>query len=84
MSQPESDMMSIIKTISIHDVEYINLLNKLQKDEVNLNRTEFRVDQKGLVQFKERIYMLDVADLNLFILNEMHKPPYADTLVTKI
>ena len=39
MSQPESDMMSKIKTINIHDVEYENLLNKFLKDEVNLNGT---------------------------------------------
>ena len=73
-------MMRRIKTTSIHDVEYVNLLNKLQKDEVNLNGTEFRVDQKGLIRFKERIYMPGVADLKLFILNEMHKPPYAGHL----
>ena len=39
MSQPESDLMSIIKTTNIHDAEYENLLNKLLKDEVNLNGT---------------------------------------------
>ena len=39
MSQLESDLTRKIKTISIHDVEYENLLNKLLKDEVNLNGT---------------------------------------------
>ena len=67
MSKPKGDLLSRIKTTSIHDVEYVNLLNKLQKDEVNLNGTEFRVDQKGLIRYKERIYMPDVADLRLFI-----------------
>ena len=76
MSQLESDLMSRIKTSSIHDAEYENLLNKLMKNEVKLNGTEFKVDQKGLIWFKERIYMPNVADLKLFILNEMHKPPY--------
>ena len=77
MSQPKSDLLSRIKTTSIQDVDYINLLNKLQKDEVDLNEIEFRVDQKGLIRFKERVYMPDVAYLKFFILNEMHKPPYA-------
>ena len=36
VSQSENDLLSSIKTTSIHDAEYINLLNKLQKDEVNL------------------------------------------------
>ena len=55
----------------------MNLLEKIQKYEVNLNGIELRVDQKGLIWFKERIYMPYVAYLKLFILNEMHKPPYA-------
>ena len=52
MSQPKSDMMNKIKTTSIHDDEYENLLNKLLKDEVNLNGAEFKVDQKGLIWFE--------------------------------
>ena len=41
--------MSRIKTVSIQDAEYVNLLNKIQKEEVNLNGTKFRVDYKGLI-----------------------------------
>ena len=44
MSQPESDQLRRIKAANIHDVEYENLQNKLLKDEVNLNGTEFKVD----------------------------------------
>ena len=77
VSQPEGDVLRRIKIASIHDVEYGNLLNKLLTKEVNLNGTEFKVDHKGLIWFKRRIYMPNVADLKPFILNEMHKPPYA-------
>ena len=77
MSQPKSDLMRRIKIASIHDAEYGNLLNKLLTEEVNLNGTEFKVNQKGLIWFKRRICMPNVAELKLFILNEMHKPPYA-------
>ena len=77
MSQLESDMMIKIKESNIHDAEYENLLNKLLKDRVNLNGTKFKVYQEGLTWCKRRIYMPNVADLKLFILNEMHKPPYA-------
>ena len=80
MIQPESDMLSRIKITSIQNVGYVDLLNMLQKDEVNLNGTKFKIDQKGLIRFKERIYMPDVIDLKLFILNDMYKPPYAGHL----
>ena len=76
MSQPESDMMSRIKIASIHDVEYENLLNKMLKDEVNLNGRGFKVEQKGLIFFKGRVYMPNVVGLKLFNRNEMHKPHY--------
>ena len=55
MVQPEGDLLSSIKIAHIHDVEYGNLVNKLLKDEVNLNGTKFKVDQKGLIWFKRRI-----------------------------
>ena len=77
MRQPESDMLRKIKETNIHDAKYENLLNKLLKDEVNLNGTEFQLDQKGLIWFKRRIYMPNVAYLKLFVLNEMHRTPYA-------
>ena len=77
LSEPEIYLLSRIKTVSIQDAEYVNLLNKIQKEEVNLNGIEFRVDYKGLNWFKERIYKPDVVYLKLLISNGMHKPPYA-------
>ena len=69
MSLPEGDLLSRIKIASINDVEYENLLNKLLTEELNLNGTYFKIDQKGLIWFKGRIYMPNVAYLKLFILN---------------
>ena len=69
VSKPEGDLLRRIKIASIHDDEYKNILNKLLKDEVNLNQTEFKVDQKGLIWFKSRICMLNIACLKLFVLN---------------
>ena len=77
MSQPESNMMRRIKTTIIHDAEYENLLYKLLKDKVKLNGIEFKVNQKGLISFKGRICMPNIAYLKLFVLNEMHRPTYA-------
>ena len=77
MSQPKSDLRSRIQISNIHDAEYGNLLNKFLKEEVKLNGTEFKVDQKWLIWLKGRIYIPNVADLKLFVLNEMHIPPHA-------
>ena len=80
MSQPEGDLLSGIKIASINDTEYENILNKLLTEEVKFNGKKFKIYQKGLIWFKGRIYMPNVAYLKLFILNEMHKPPYAGHL----
>ena len=37
MCRTENDLLSRIKTTSEHDVEYLKLLNKLQRNEVNLS-----------------------------------------------
>ena len=84
MSQLESDMLSKIKVSNIYNAKYEKLLNKLLKDEVNLNGKEFKVEHKGLIWFKRRIYKSDIGDLKLFVLNEMHRPPYAGHLVTAV
>ena len=39
---------------------------------------DFKIDQKGLIQFKDRLYMPNILETKLFILNEIHKPPFRD------
>ena len=41
-----------------------------------MNGIEFKVDQKGLIWFKGGIYMPNISDLKLCVLNEMCRPPY--------
>ena len=78
MSKPESDIRRRIKTTSLHDIEYMNLWNKLQKDEINLNEKKFKVDHEGTIWFKNRFHMPKFVEIKLLILNKMHKPPYED------
>ena len=68
MIQPKSDLMSKIKIESVHNVEYMNLHNNLLNDEVKLNITEFKVDQNGLIWFKNKLYVPNVIEINLLIL----------------
>ena len=77
MIQPESDLVNKIKVASEQNAEFVNLLNKIHKNEINLNGTEYKVDQKSLIWFKDRLYMPNIIEIKLFILNEMHKPPFA-------
>ena len=76
MSHPKSDLLDKVKTSSTQDVEYTKLLSEIQSNEVNLNGTDFKFNRKGLIWFKYRLYMPKNLEIKLFILNEMHKPPF--------
>ena len=77
LSQTKSDLLDKVKVASTQDADYSKLLNEIQNTKVNLNGTAFKIDQKGLIWFKDRLYIPKNLDIKLLILNEMHKPPYA-------
>ena len=69
--------MGRVKVASTQDVKYNKLLSKIQNHEINLDRATFKVDQKGFIWFKDRLYVPNVLEIKLFIMNEMHKHPFA-------
>ena len=62
---------------STQDSNYIELLSKIQNPEIKLDRAAFKVDEKGFIWFKDRLYIPNVLEFKLFIMNEMYKPPFA-------
>ena len=77
LSQPKSDLLDKVKAASTQDTNYNKLLSKIQNNEINLDGAAFKVHQKGFIWFKDRFYIPNNLKINLFILNEMHKPPFA-------
>ena len=77
MIQPKSDLMDKVKTTSTHDDKYTKLCSQIKSNEVKLKGIDFKVDLKGLLWFKDRMYMLKNLEIKIFILNEMHKIPFA-------
>ena len=76
MSHPKSDLIDKIKVASMQYIEYVELFNDIQRTEIYLNMTNFKIEQKGLIWFKDRLHMPNIIEIKLFILNEMHKPPF--------
>jgi hypothetical protein len=50
-------------------VEFQNSIAKLYKRDIS-------IDNKGLLRFKNRLYIPDSKDLKLTVLDEVHKKPY--------
>ena len=69
--------MDRVKAASTQDGDYIELLSKIQNPEIKLDRAAFKIDEKGFIWFKSRLYIPNVLEVKLFIMNEMHKPPFA-------
>ena len=80
LSQPKSDLLDKVKTTNTQDADYTKLLSEIRDNEIRLNGTAFKVDQKGLVWFNDRLYIPKSLEIKLFILNEMHKPSFAGHL----
>ena len=76
-SEPKSDLLDRVKAASTQDSDYIELLSKIQNPEIKLDREAFKIDEKGFIWFKSRLYIPNVLEVKLFIMNEMHKPPFA-------
>ena len=72
LSQPRSDLLDMVKEPSTQDANYNKLLSKIQNNEINMDRGAFKVDQKGFIWFKDRLYVPNVLEIKLFIMNEMH------------
>ena len=69
--------MEQIKEASTLDVDYTKLRSELQSSKVNLNGTDFKVDQIGLLWFKYRLYMPKNLEITIFSVNDMHKILFA-------
>ena len=41
-------------------------------------KTNFSLNEKGLMLYKNRLYVPNIAEIKLLILNEVHKIPYPE------
>ena len=50
---------------------------KLQNTTVNSDKPDLSIDKNGLLRFKNRLYIPDLTELKITILDEVHKKPYS-------
>ena len=72
-SSAQIDVEDLVNKAANQDPNYETLLVKLQKKE----KTDFTQNQKGLICYKNRLYIPNVESLKREILDEYHKQPYA-------
>ena len=72
-SSAQIEVEELVRKAANQDPNYETLLVKLQKRD----KTYFTQNQKGLLYYKNRLYIPNVESLKREILDEYHKHPYA-------
>jgi hypothetical protein len=52
-------------------------MTELQNNFANSDKPNLSIDKKGLLQFKNKLYIPDSIDLKLIVLDEVHNKPYS-------
>jgi hypothetical protein len=76
-SNYETDLEEKVKIVAEKDIEYQNIKSKLTKKQVEDEKSDFRLSKNGLLMYKNRLYVPEVEEIKLLILNELHKKPYS-------
>jgi hypothetical protein len=66
-----------IKFPGTRDKEYEKVKEKLMTCEEEINGTDFKINQEGILKFNNIIYLPNSINLKLLIFNEIHKNPYS-------
>ena len=59
------------------DNEYQNRREKVSENESENVKTNFSLNEKGSMLYKNRLYVPNIPEIKLMILNEVHKSPYS-------
>jgi hypothetical protein len=76
-SRVESDLEQRIRTTGINDENYTKIMVELPNSTANSDKSDLSIDKKGLLRFKNRLYIPDSTELKLTVLDEVHKKPYS-------
>jgi len=69
----ENDIEQRIKFVSCNDKKYSKTIADLQGNAEKLDKTDLSLDKNGLPRFKNRLYITNLVDLKITILEEFHK-----------
>jgi hypothetical protein len=80
ISRAESDLAQKVRTTGISDGNYTKMIEELQKSTADSDKPDLSIDKKGLLRFKNILYIPDSTELKLTFFDEVHKKPYSGHL----
>jgi hypothetical protein len=76
ISMYQTDIKGRILEAANADLQYVELVEKLQQGEMPQKVENYKLEADGILLYKNKIYVPNVQNLKLRILNEMHNVPY--------
>jgi hypothetical protein len=76
-SNYETDLEEKVKMAAEKDKEYQSIKSKLTENQAETEKSDLRLSKNGLLMYKNRLYIPEVEEIKLLILNELHKNPYS-------
>jgi hypothetical protein len=76
ISMYQTDIKSRILEAANADLQYMELVAKLQQGEMPQKVEDYKLGVDGTLLYKNRVYVPNVQELKLMILKEMHNVPY--------
>ena len=73
----QSDLRQQIVNHSIGDELYAQVRDKLQQQSLEKRYEGYKLEEDGLLTFKGRIYIPNVAYLRRIVMDEIHQAPYS-------
>ena len=71
------DLRQHIVNHIIEDEFYAQVKDKLQQQSLEKKYEGFKLEEDGLLTYKNRIYIPNVADLRRVVMDEIHQAPYS-------
>ena len=56
---------------------YVQLKDKLQQQSIEKRYEGYKLEEDGLITYKDIIYIPNVADLRRVVMDEIHQAPYS-------
>ena len=76
----QSDLRQEIVNHTTEDEMYVQVKNKLQQQSLEKRYEGYKLEEDGLLTYKNRIYIPSVAYLRRIFMDEIHQTPYSGHL----
>ena len=80
ISNFQSDLRQQIINRNAEDEMYVQVKDKLQQQSLEKKYEGYKLEEDGILTYKSRMYIPNVAYLRRVVMDEIHKTPYSGHL----